>query len=453
MFRTKYFNTAFLFLTLLAPSVFSQIVAEQASPIDIRLDRDRGVSMLNEIKDVIRQRYYDKEFRGINLDEKFKASAEKIKAAEYNGQIFRIIAQTVLDFNDSHTLFYPPARASRVEYGFSLQMIGKKCFVVDVKTGSDAEKKGLKVGDQIVGIGNVAPDRQNLWKINYLLYALDPQDTLDLFVRSAEGAQRGIQITATFKTLKERQKEQEERRKKKKESPFECRDINAELIACKLRTFSAEKKDIDKMMQQVGAHKKMILDLRGNRGGYVKTEIYLTEYFFDKEVKIATFTTRAKTSDRIARGQKEKAYKGELIVLIDSESASAAEVFARVIQIEKRGQIIGDISAGAVMTSNYIPMLNSRGTFSAATFSFYGMSVTIGDVIMSDGKRLESVGVVPDFVIGPTARALNKKSDPVLAYSLEVFGTKITDAEAGQFYFLNPKPEDDDDKETEEGEK
>lgn len=452
MFLKNYFGRSLLFFLLLTPVAFSQFVGERVSPASLKVDRERGVGMLNEIKEVIRQRYYDKNFRGINLDEKFKASAEKIKTAEHNGEIFRIIAQTVLDFNDSHTIFYPPALSSRVEYGFSLQMIGKKCFVVDVKKGSDAETKGLKVGDQIVGIGNVAPDRQNFWKINYLLYSLDPQEILDLFVRSPEGTQRGIQIQAVFKTMKERQKEQEELRKKRKENPYECRDINADLIACKLRTFSTDKKEIDKMMKEVGAHKKFILDLRGNPGGSVRTEIYLTEYFFEKDVKMATFTTRTKTTDRIAKPQKDRSYKGELIVLIDSESASAAEVFARVIQIEKRGQIIGDASSGMVMTANYIPMVNQRGTFSSATISFYGMNVTIGDVVMSDGKRLEDVGVIPDYTIGPTPRGLAKKYDPTLAYALEIFGTKITDSEAGQFYFLTPKPEDEE-KETEEAEK
>jgi carboxyl-terminal processing protease len=436
----------------LTPVAFSQTVGERVSPANVKMDRARGLSMLDEIKEEIKLRYYDKNFRGINLDEKFKATAEKIKLAEYNGEIFRLIAQTILDFNDSHTMFYPPAMSSRVEYGFSLQMIGKKCFVVDVKKGSDAEAKGLKVGDQIVGIGNVAPDRQNFWKIHYLLYSLDPQEALDLFIRTPEGTQRGIQIKASFKTMKERQKEQEELRKKKKENPYECRDINADLIACKLRTFPYDKSDIDKMMKEVGAHKKLILDLRGNHGGFVKTEIHLTEYFFNKEVKIATFTTRKRTDDRIAKPQKERYYGGELIVLIDSESASAAEVFSRVIQIEKRGQIIGDLSSGMVMTSNYVRMVNQRGTLSSATISFYGLNVTIADVIMSDGKRLEDVGVTPDYTIGPTPRALAKKYDPALAYALEIFGTKITDSEAGRFYFLTPKPEDEE-KETEEAEK
>jgi carboxyl-terminal processing protease len=237
------------------------------------------------------------------------------------------------------------------------------------------------------------------------------------------------------------------RRRQKQENPYKCQKINAETIACRLETFSVDKKYVDKMMAEVGEHKKMILDLRGNGGGYVKTEEHLTGYFFDRDVKVATFVMRDKTKERIAKSQKEKAFKGELIVLIDSNSASASEVFSRVIQIEKRGKIVGDVSAGAVMTSNFITMANSRGVPGYETLSFFAVNLTVADLIMSDGNRLENVGVIPDYRVGPAAKALFEKSDPVLAFSAKLFGANITAEDAGKFYFLSKKTEDDEEQE------
>lgn len=450
--RKRFFLLVFAFSAFVRP-VFAQVtVSETASPASVAINRSRGLNMLNEIKELIEQRYYDKKYRGIDLDERFKIARERVKTLDTNWQIFRAIAQVVLEFNDSHTRFYPPNRANRVEYGFSMQMIGNNCFVTDVKKGSDAEAKGLKTGDLIAGIGKLAPTRDNLWQINYLLYALDPQSSIALRVLSPDKTAKEILINSSFKSIEERRKEAEKRRKEKKENPYKCQKINPETVACKLESFSVDKKYVDRMMKEVEGHAKLILDLRGNGGGYVKIEEYLTGHFFDRDVKIADFVMRDKTRERIAKTQTGKVFKGDLIVLIDSNSASASEVLARVVQLEKRGKIVGDVSAGAVMTSNFVTMENARGVSDFQTFSFFGMNITVADLIMSDGNRLENVGVIPDYPVGPTGKALFDKSDPILAYAAALVGAKISPEDAGKFYFLAKKAEDEDAEESDDGE-
>lgn len=446
--KIKLFLTSIFLIGLISQTGFSQvIVTNQASPTNAKINRQRGLNMLDEIKDIIKQHYYDKNYKGIDLDERFKLAKEKVKTLDQNWQIFRVIAQVLLDFKDSHTMFYPPGRANRPQYGFTIQMIGSRCFVTNVKKNSDAEKKGLKPGDWLVGIGQYAPTRDNLWVINYLLYALDPQEQLKLAIKQTDGSEKELTVETSFKSIEQRQKEAFERRKKKKEAPYKCHEINTELITCRLETFSVDKKHIDAMMKEVGNHSKLILDLRGNGGGYVKIEEYLTGYLFDREVKIGDFISRKKTKEVISKPHKNKVFKGDLIVLIDSNSASASEVFARVVQLEKRGKVVGDVSAGAVMTSISLDMANVRGAEGFETFSVFGMSVTIADLIMSDGNRLENVGVIPDYPVGPTSYALLNRTDPVMVYSAKLFGVELSEKTAAEFKFLIPKDEDEDDKE------
>lgn len=447
MLRSKLFLFLILLLCLAPISTIGQPGGIKRVPVPSSpgANRQNGLSILYNIKKAIEIDYYDKTYHGIDLDAKFDTAAERIKKLDANWQIYRVIAQLIMDFDDSHTKFYPPERVRRVEYGFSLQMIAKTCYVVDVKKGSDAEAKGLKVGDVVVGVGSFVPSREILWKINYLYYELDPQQSLKISVLGPDNAPRDIEIKAAFRSVAEQNKEALKRRKEKLDDPYKCQAINTETVACKLRTFSVGSGVIDKMMKEVLKYKNLVLDLRGNSGGYVKTEAYLTGYFFDRDVKIGDFITRNKSSERFAKSQKADAFKGELVVLIDSDSASAAEVFARVIQLEKRGKVVGDVSSGMVMTSRFHSMTTVRPGQQDFEFSVFGLNLTFADLVMSDGKRLEKIGVIPDHAVGPTREALVKGNDPILAFAAGLLKAGLTPEDAGKFYFITTKPEDDDD--------
>jgi C-terminal processing protease CtpA/Prc len=123
------------------------------------------------------------------------------------------------------------------------------------------------------------------------------------------------------------------------------------------------------------------------------------------------------------------AFSGKIIVLIDSESGSAAELFARVMQLEKRAVVIGDRSAGAVMRAKEYP--HEMGV---DTVIFYGVSITDADIIMGDGNSLEHVGVLPDETRLPSAADLAAKRDPVLSYAASLAGVEISPEKAGTFF-------------------
>ncbi|MEQ1764876.1 MAG: S41 family peptidase, partial [Pyrinomonadaceae bacterium] len=353
---------AALLLILSVSAVTAQFrIDEVEGKSDPSLNRSRGIKMLKEMKEVLETYYYDKNYKGIDIDGRFKEAIDKIKTLETNAHIFRVIAGVLIEFNDSHTRFFPPGRSNRIEYGFTMQMVGNICLLTDVKRGSDAEKQGLKIGDRILKVGQYPITRDNLWVLTYFIYQLEPLPLLPVTVMDDKGTERTIGIQASFKSLADRKKETEARSNERRENPYKCAKISNVLTACKLRTFVVEKKFIDQMMKEAVAGSRLILDLRGNRGGRVKMEEYLTGHFFDREVKIGEMIWRTKTRTSVAKPVKDRQFTGELVVLIDSNSASASEVFARLIQIEKRGKIVGDVSAGAVMTSYNMGLQIDRG--------------------------------------------------------------------------------------------
>jgi len=440
----RFFVNTFLLILLLGSSFALKAQDNEKKKkltSEARIAREHSLAILSEMEDILKEHYYDPKFRGIDLKARIEAAKARVKTLEYNWQMYRVLVQVLMDFNDSHTNLILPPRTDYFQYGFSVQMIGDECYITAVKKDSDAAKQGIETGDQIMTLGRFTPTRRDLWKMMYVLYRLDPANTLDLKIRKPDGTEKTLTVKAKTMTEREFRAEQKNRREKKKFEPFKCQEINQSVIACKLFSFVVDRGDIEKMMKQAAKYPKLILDLRGNSGGYVIIEQYFVSYFFPNEIKIADLVSRKKTESRFTRPIADRQYKGEVAVLIDSDSASAAEMTARVLQLENRAKIYGDVSSGSVMTSITLPFRSVVSAFADFALIRVGMSVTISDVIMRDGSRLEDVGVVPDEILLPSGLALAKKTDPVLAYAALKFGAEISPEQAGSYYFMIEKEE------------
>ena len=160
----------------------------------------------------------------------------------------------------------------------------------------------------------------------------------------------------------------------------------------------------------------------------METLQYFAGDMFDKDVKIADRVGRKESKPQVAKGS-HNSFTGKLVVLVDSKSASAAELFAKLMQIEKRGIVLGDHSSGHVMESRRYSEKTGLNTV-----VFFGVSVTDADLIMTDGKSLEHVGVTPDELILPTAADLASGRDPVMAQAAELLGVKMRPEDAGKLF-------------------
>jgi C-terminal processing protease CtpA/Prc len=60
--------------------------------------------------------------------------------------------------------------------------------------------------------------------------------------------------------------------------------------------------------------------------------------------------------------------------------------------------------------------------------------VTNADLIMADGKSLENAGVVPDYVVLPTAADLAAGRDPALAQAVALVGGVLEPLDAGKLF-------------------
>jgi C-terminal processing protease CtpA/Prc len=66
--------------------------------------------------------------------------------------------------------------------------------------------------------------------------------------------------------------------------------------------------------------------------------------------------------------------------------------------------------------------------------TFYGFSITAGNLLMNDGKSLETTGVTPDEEMLPTAQDIADGKDPVLAHAVQLSGATLDPAAAGKLF-------------------
>ena len=405
------------------------------------LDRGRALDMLKAISNDVKKHYYDPKMHGVDFDARVAEAKAKIEKATSFNMAMSHIAAALDTLNDSHTFFTPPMHSYRFDYGIQYQIIGNRCFVTHVRPKSDAEAKGLKPGDEILTFNTYDINRDDIEKIQYVFSTLRPQPSLQLLLRDPAGTERPVEVQAQIiqgKQLRDltdangyvdgydlyRQAETHEHLTRIRY--IECGDP---LIVIKLPEFKyLAASDVEGLVGKANKHRAVILDLRGNRGGLVQTLKFMIGGFFDKEVKIADRVGRKETKPETSKPLPHP-FNGKLVVLVDAESASAAELFARLVQLEKRGVVMGDKTMGAVMEAVHYDEQTG-----ADTSIYYGASITDADLIMSDGKSLEHVGVTPDEVLLPSAQALAAGQDPVLAHAAETLGVKLSPEDAGKAF-------------------
>jgi carboxyl-terminal processing protease len=395
------------------------------------LERGEAEDMLKVVANDVRKNYYDPKFHGVDWDARVALAKQEIDKAPSMNMAISSIAAAMDSLNDSHTNFFPPQRAHKYDYGWRYEMIGDRCFVTDIRPQSDADKKGVKPGDEVLTINGFLADRKKLWKMDYVFEVLRPQSSLKLLLQlPADGSSREVELMANT-TLRKRPTDLSYSwRRDREEQAHEMRaryiEVGDQLMILKIPFFGFSNAEIAGMMGKARKHAALILDLRGNPGGSVDTLKYLVGALFNKEVKIGDRVTRKETVPFLAKAQ-HNLFSGKLIVLVDSESSSASELLARVVQIEKRGVVLGDRSAGSVMESKFY-----QNRLGSSDVNFYGESISDADLIMTDGKSLEHIGITPDEIILPTAKDLASGRDPVMARAAELGGVRITPEAAGK---------------------
>jgi carboxyl-terminal processing protease len=181
------------------------------------------------------------------------------------------------------------------------------------------------------------------------------------------------------------------------------------------RNFRSTTRDVARLLEELRAEGPLdglVLDLRGDGGGFLPEAQSLTGLFIDKGPVVLLKQADGQI-DQLDDPSPGSAYTGPLTVLVDRYSASASEIFAGAIQDYGRGYIIGQRTFGKGTVQNLIPLVD-RWTQKPAEGQ---LTVTIGKFYRVTGESTQHRGVEPDITL-PSAIDMDEVGESSLEAAL-----------------------------------
>jgi carboxyl-terminal processing protease len=161
---------------------------------------------------------------------------------------------------------------------------------------------------------------------------------------------------------------------------------------------------------------KLILDLRGNPGGYVTAARKIASQFIGSGVLFWEQDAQGRQVPTEALGDGVATDpKIQLVVLIDHGSASASEIVAGALQDTKRATLVGQQSFGKGTVQQWQQLSGEGGAF----------KLTVARWLTPDKRWIHTVGLTPDVVV-TLPEPLPAGADPDLTMALQVLGAAPT---------------------------
>lgn len=348
--------------------------------------QDVSFSLYWDLWDTIQKRYYD--FKNVKEVDMFYGS----------------LAGMVAALNDPYSVFLSP----QVNEEFTDELSGKfegigaeigirkdQLTIIAPLPDTPAFRAGLKIGDKILAIDGI--DTQGM--------------ALDKAVSLIRG-EKGTKVKLTIATA----------------SDNEIKDVEIVRDTINIISVTWEQKDnqtayikisyfnedtFERFRQAVAEAlknnpKNIILDLRGNPGGFLDTAVKIASYWVDNQPVVleklydGSITTFPAVGKPVLKDKKT-------YILINGGSASASEIVAGALQDYNLATIVGEQSFGKGSVQDLVNFVDGSA-----------VKLTVAKWLTPKSNAIDQVGITPDVVVEMTSDDYDENRDPQLDKVLEL---------------------------------
>jgi carboxyl-terminal processing protease len=291
-----------------------------------------------------------------------------------------------------------------VGLGVELKTQNNILLIVRVIAGSPAEEAGMHDGDRIVAVDGKAVSSMSSDLAANLLQG-EEGTAVNLVVADKDGRERQASI-----------------RRRRVEVPsvdqISMLDRNRGIGYFRITSFQKTTlRELDAALWKLhrDGMQRLIIDVRNNPGGLLPSAVDVSDRFVDRGVIVSTHG-RSAQEDATFTAREASKWTMPLVVIVDQDSASAAEIFSGAIHDLRRGTIVGVRSYGKGSVQGIFPLDGTTAGIRLTTAKFYSPT----------GKPYSHVGVMPDVEVRQVAKPIDGKTpatrpnDAMLDAALEV---------------------------------
>ena len=156
---------------------------------------------------------------------------------------------------------------------------------------------------------------------------------------------------------------------------------------------------------------KLVLDLRGNPGGYLDAAVSMASWFLPSGKTVVTEDYNGNKPSKVYRSEGYDVFSKNLkfVILIDKGSASASEILAGAMQDYNIAKLVGEQSYGKGSVQEVINI--TPDTI---------LKITIAKWLTPKGTSISLKGLTPDYKVEITQKDVDAKKDPQMDKAIEL---------------------------------
>lgn len=342
------------------------------------------------------------------LDQHFVITHASSSLPSVQDRIHGAIQGLAASYGDPYTVYMPPVEAKQFSESISGSFAGVG-MEIDVKDniltvvaplkGTPAEKAGILAGDQIASIDGKPTEGLSTDKAVSLIRG--PKGSTVKLVLVRAGKPMEVSVVRDTIAVPETDESYDAKTGVYRIALFEFTANSAELFDDAFKNFKAS-----------GA-RRLVIDLRGNPGGYLDAAVDIASHFLPRGTTIVTedFDGKGENQVHTSTGYNDVPSGTKVVILIDAGSASASEILAGALKDNKVATVVGTKSFGKGSVQTLIDI--DKGS----------LKVTVARWITPDGHWIMGNGIVPDISVGFTKADADAKRDPQLERAVKFLTT------------------------------